>query len=256
MTRAPRRCRFTGPRLLSTARAANGFPSRFRVDCEWEGNEGLNPRLFVDGRVGIYAFKPAFRRSLQPIARALSGTHPDTVSYVAVAFALVAGVLLAFAPRWPWMYLLAPVFFFARLACNALDGMLAQSQAVASPRGEVVNELSDRVSDSLILAGLALGGVVHPLLVGGALAITLLVSTIGILAKAAGGARNYAGPMGKADRMAVLGVGSVGAFFAPWMSVPPAAALNGTLAVIALLGLATVVNRTRIVWHELGGRTP
>lgn len=200
--------------------------------------------------MGIYGLKPAFRRSLRPLARALGGTHPDAVSYAAVAFALLAGAALAFAPQHAWLYLLAPLLLFARIACNALDGMLAQDQGVASARGEIVNEFSDRVSDTLILGGLALGGVVHPLLAGGALATTLLVSYMGILPKAIGGRRNYAGPMGKADRMLLVGVASVVAWFAPRVGFGPALVLDSAALVLVVFGVLTLVNRTRLAWKE------
>lgn len=165
--------------------------------------------------MAIYALKPAFRRVLRPVHRAMERLHPDAISGLAVLCAAAAAVSLWQAPDHAWLYLLAPVLFFLRIAFNALDGMVAQSRGLASPRGEMVNEFSDRINDTLIFGGLWVSGVAPDLLVGGALVVTLLVSYLGILSRAAGGERRFDGPAGKADRMAIVGVACVVAFFGP-----------------------------------------
>lgn len=197
--------------------------------------------------MGIYGFKPAFRRALRPVAARLGRVHPDAVSAAAIAISLAAGVLLWLAPQRPWLLLVVAPLLVARLAANALDGMLAQAQGVASPRGELVNELSDRVSDALILGGLALSGAVPTLLAGAALAVTLLVSYVGILEKAAGGIRNYAGPLGKADRMALLALACVAA-----VALPRQPVLEWTAWLFVALGLVTLLHRVRLAWGRLG----
>ncbi len=204
--------------------------------------------------MGIYALKPAFRRTLQPIARGLGGTPPDLVSLAAVLVAAVAGACLWLAPSYPLLYLAAPLLFFVRIAANALDGMLAQAQGTQGPRGELVNELSDRLSDAFILVGLALGGAVNPHLAWGALALTLIVAYAGLIPRAAGGTRSYAGPMGKADRMALLGLGAILAYAGPRLAGPvtEAGALDGATAVLILGSLVTLANRVRFAWRELG----
>jgi len=196
--------------------------------------------------VGIYGLKPAFRRSLAPLLRAFPRLSPNAVSLAAVGVAALAAVALLLAPQRHWLWLLVPLLVFVRLALNALDGMLAQAQGSSSRRGELVNELSDRVSDTLILGALALSGAV-PLVAGAAaLVATLLVSYAGILEKAAGGVRNYAGPMGKADRMALLALGCVLAF------AGIAQALLWTCWLMAALALVTLANRVRLAWGRLG----
>lgn len=195
--------------------------------------------------MGIYGLKPAFRRSLAPLLRALAGVSPNAVSAAAVVVAAGCAAALWYAPRIAWLWLLVPLLVFVRLALNALDGMLAQAQGSASKRGELVNELSDRVSDTLILGALALSGAV-PLVAGAAALVgTLLVSYVGILEKAAGGIRNYAGPMGKADRMALLAVVAVLAF----AGLDQAPTWGCWL--LAALALVTLANRVRLAWRRL-----
>jgi CDP-diacylglycerol--glycerol-3-phosphate 3-phosphatidyltransferase len=52
-------------------------------------------------------------------------------------------------PEYSWLSGLAPLFIFLRLIMNALDGLLARRLNTASPAGEVFNELSDVIGDSL-----------------------------------------------------------------------------------------------------------
>lgn len=98
----------------------------------------------------IYGAKPAFRRSLDPIARRLGRVHPDAISAAAVGFAALAAGLLAYAPGKPFLYLGVPPLLGLRIACNALDGLVAQQAGRATKRGAITNEVSDRVSDLVI----------------------------------------------------------------------------------------------------------
>jgi phosphatidylglycerophosphate synthase len=119
--------------------------------------------------------------------------------------ALLLGLLLH-QPAWLWG---VPFFAFARLAFNALDGMVAVRAGVARPWGKVLNELADRLADLALLAPLLLVSGLNTILVTVALCMTLLVSYMGVLAEAAGAARQYGGVMGKADRMAWLALATV-----------------------------------------------
>jgi CDP-diacylglycerol--glycerol-3-phosphate 3-phosphatidyltransferase len=205
--------------------------------------------------VGVYGLKPRFRAALRPVLAFACRFSPNAVSGAAVAFALLAGLGLALSPRWPWLLLAVPVLLFLRIAANALDGMVAQERGLASPRGEMVNEFSDRVNDTLILAGLAAGRLADVRLVAAALAGTLLVSYLGILPKAAGGSRRYDGPLGKADRMLLLGLACVAA----WAVVrspgraSPQGAFGAALWLWVALVPVTLAVRWRRAWRELGG---
>jgi hypothetical protein len=70
---------------------------------------------------------------------------------------------------------------------------------------------------------------VRPALALGALAAAELASFVGVSARAAGGRRRYEGPMGKPDRMLVLGAAALAAA----ASRRPARVLNAGLALIA-----------------------
>lgn len=202
----------------------------------------------------VYGLKPAFRRVLGPVMGAVNRFHPNTVSLFAVLFAAAAGCALAFAEQRPWLLLVTTPLLFLRIACNALDGMVAQARGMASARGELVNEASDRVNDALIFGGLALSGLVPAALALGILALAMAVSYLGILSKAAGGPRLYTGPFGKADRMLILGLGCILAYALPqaW-AVAPETVLAWTLWASLALGLATLILRGAKAWVALGG---
>jgi phosphatidylglycerophosphate synthase len=164
-------------------------------------------------------YQPASRR---PIAEPLRhtarfatgrcvkwGVHPDVISYLSVVAAAGAGVGFAFSGRWRWLLVVAPLFCVLRLWCNMLDGMVALAGGKASLRGEIVNELPDRVSDVLIFAGVAHSGWVNPFLGYWAAILALLTAYVGTLAQAVTGRRRFEGVMSKQYRMLALVVGSV-----------------------------------------------
>ncbi len=166
---------------------------------------------------GIYGIKPRFQRALGGVERLLVArrVHPDYLTLAAVALSIVGGVSL-YASHWAsWLLLLIPLIALGRTALNALDGLVARDTGLARPWGEVLNETCDRVSDVALFAGAALAVGSNGALGACVIAMMLLSSYVGILSKAAGARRQYGGIMGKADRMAYLGVAAVIAFFMP-----------------------------------------
>ena len=162
---------------------------------------------------GLYDIKPAFQQRLAGLADALTafGVHPDLLTLAGLACAGAGGAALAgglalHQPAWLWCM---PLFATARLTFNALDGMVAVRAGLARPWGKVLNEFADRLADLAFLAPLLLVPGLNPLLVTATLCMTLLVSYLGVLAEAAGAARQYGGVMGKADRMACLALAAV-----------------------------------------------
>src|SRR6266566_1431628 len=155
--------------------------------------------------VGLYEIKPAFQNRLAGLADFLTarGVHPDVLTFAGLGCAVAGGAVLGAGmalhqPAWLWC---VPLLVFARLAFNALDGMVAVRAGVARPWGKVLNEFCDRLADLAFLAPLLLVIGQNTLLVVAALCVMLLVSYLGVLAEAAGAARQYGGVMGKADRM-------------------------------------------------------
>ena len=72
-----------------------------------------------------------------------------------------------------------------------LDGMVALASGAASPRGEILNDLPDRVSDVLIFAGVAHSGLCNPFVAYWAAIFALLTAYVGTLGQAVAGRREF-----------------------------------------------------------------
>lgn len=189
---------------------------------------------------GLYAIKPWFVRRLRGVEDVLVSLRvsADALTWGAVVTAAFAAGAVAAGAHSPLLWLAVAPLALARIALNALDGSVARRTGTARPSGALLNESCDRIADALFLAPLAL--IVHPALAFGALAATVLASFAGVLSQALTGVRDYGGPMGKADRMLVIGIASL---IAP--AVPRAWTFAATtIALGALVTAAARVART------------
>ena len=139
-----------------------------------------------------------------------------------------------------------------RLLANMLDGMVAIASGTASALGELYNEIPDRVSDTLILAGAgyALGG--DPALGWAAALVAMFVTYIRALGKGMGVPGLFQGPMSKSHRMFTLTVTCVYLGAAPGGWQPmwrpagralPVGIVSAALALIIVGGLVTAGRR-------------
>lgn len=159
--------------------------------------------------MGIYGIKPWFQKQLQPVVKALWHVHPDVLTWSALGVSMVSAGFLYSANEQPLMALVAAPLLLLRLALNALDGMVAKQTGKARAAGEVINELSDRLSDVAIFLPFAFWPDIKVHLVLLAIIAMLIVSYVGVLGKAVGAEREYGGMLGKADRMILLMVACV-----------------------------------------------
>jgi phosphatidylglycerophosphate synthase len=151
-----------------------------------------------------------FRRTAAPAVRACVrwGIHPDVVSYSSIAAAAFAAVCFWQAGAWSWLLIPAAGFCYLRLWLNMLDGMVALASGKASPRGELVNELPDRVSDVAIFVGVAHSGLCHAASGYWAALLALFTAYVGTLGQAVAGKREFGGVMSKPWRMVALHLGA------------------------------------------------
>lgn len=134
--------------------------------------------------------------------------HPDAISYFSIVAAAAAGVCFWRATAHPWLLILGPAFCYLRLWCNMLDGMVALASGKASWRGEILNDLPDRVSDVLIFAGVAHSGLNSPFAGYWAAIFAVLTAYVGLFGQAVGVQREFSGIMSKPWRMVALNVGA------------------------------------------------
>lgn len=191
----------------------------------------------------LYDLKPAFQAWLRPrcamLARA--GVTANQVTLGAALLSLAAGILVAVAPAAGWPLLLYPPVLFARMALNAIDGMLAREHGQATPLGALFNELGDIVSDAALYLPLALVPGVPAGLVVLCVVLAGLTETAGILAKTIGSERRYDGPLGKSDRAFVFG----GIALLLGLGLAPGLWLESLLWLVVVLSGVTVARRVR-----------
>jgi phosphatidylglycerophosphate synthase len=163
-------------------------------------------------------YTPQWRRPIAALFRATAHRavrfcvdrhiHADTISYSSIVASGIAAVCFWRAADSPWLLIIAPLFCYARLWLNMLDGMVALAARQASPRGEILNDLPDRVSDVLIFVGVAHSGLASPFSGYWAAIFALLTAYVGTLGQAVGVQREFSGPMSKPWRMVMLHAGA------------------------------------------------
>jgi CDP-diacylglycerol---glycerol-3-phosphate 3-phosphatidyltransferase len=191
----------------------------------------------------VYDLKPGFQKLLLPLTAAFHRlgitANGVTISALLASLAYGAWMLLATNSRLP--FLLLPLFMFARMALNAIDGMLARQYQQQSKLGAMLNETGDVVSDAAIYAPFAVLPAVQPGILLGVVFLSLLTEFVGVLGQVIGGGRRYDGPLGKSDRAVVFG--GLGLFIGIGAPIYPY--LNGALLCMAFLLAWTVWNRAR-----------
>jgi phosphatidylglycerophosphate synthase len=132
----------------------------------------------------------------------------DAISYFSVLAAALAALLFWKSGAHPILLLFAPGFCYIRLWCNMLDGMVALAAGKASWRGEILNDLPDRISDVLIFAGVAHSGWMNPIVGYWAAIFALMTAYVGMFGQAVGVQREFSGIMSKPWRMVILHAGA------------------------------------------------
>ena len=190
-----------------------------------------------------------FRRTAQGATRACLrvGISADAISYFSIVIAAGAALCFWQAGRHPSLLVVAPLLCGMRLWCNMLDGMVALAAGSASPRGEMLNDLPDRISDVIIFVGAAHSGWMHPLLGYWAAIFSLGTAYVGLLGQAVAGRREFGGIMSKPWRMVALALGAWLSFF--FRRIP-----GLDLACLVVIGgcVQTIVHRLRRILRSLG----
>ena len=184
--------------------------------------------------------RPVADRALRPfVAGALRlGLTPDALSVLAFVLAVLAAV--AFALASPVWYVVGAVLVFANGWLDLLDGAVARESGGDSEAGDLLDHVLDRYADVVVLAGLA-AGVGSWLLGFAAVTGVLLTSYMGTQIQAVGLGRQYGGLLGRADRLALVGV--VGVLAAVVPSVGGVSLVGWLLGFFAVVGHLTAIQR-------------
>jgi phosphatidylglycerophosphate synthase len=171
-----------------------------------------------DNNRAVLEYKPVSRRPIADAFRASANgavrvclrlnIHPDTISYLSMVASGVAAVCFWRAGKEPELLIIAPAFCYLRLWFNMLDGMVAMASGKASWRGEILNDLPDRISDIVVFVGVAHSGLCSPLAGYWAALMAVLTAYVGMFGQAVGVQREFSGVMSKPWRMVTLHIGA------------------------------------------------
>ena len=157
------------------------------------------------------------------------GLTPDRVSLLAFTLAAGAAGTYYLAGDDVIWYLVGAFLVLANGWLDLLDGALARRLETASEGGDLLDHVLDRYADVLIIAGLAAGIGRYAL---GLAAVTgvLMTSYLGTQSQAVGLDRVYGGLLGRADRLALVGLVT---------AIAPA--VSGSIVGLTLVGWLLVV---------------
>lgn len=209
---------------------------------------------------------------LLPLAERFRGSDPNTLTWISLVFALLAGVCFYFAEsvhydssiladgRVYFLFVAALFLLFFNGVFDALDGKVARITGRSTTRGDYLDHVVDRFADMFILGGIALSPYCDARLGMFALVTVLLVSYMGTQAQAMGCGRDYGGMLGRADRIMILFFAPFAQFISYWFIDDPHARLpyihmnilELVLLAFAVLGIVTIVQRFGKAWQELG----
>lgn len=190
----------------------------------------------------IYDLKPKFQDLLRPIVVSLaqSGVTPNQVTIFTCALSVLIGAGVYFSAT-PSYFLIFPIFFFVRMALNAIDGMLAKEHKMQSKLGAILNESTDVLSDGVLYYAFSSLPFFNQPLLHFVILLSALSEIIGLAALLNGKPRCYAGPSGKSDRAAIFGVMAI----MVGCGVENEGLFSTILTIVTFMLIATLYNRTK-----------
>lgn len=194
--------------------------------------------------------RPVANRALRPFVSASKqvGLTPDAISVIAFLLAGGAGWAFYLGEATPMWYLVGALLVFLNGWLDLLDGALARELGTESNAGDLLDHVLDRYADIVLIVGLAAGLGQYAI---GLVAVTgvLMTSYLGTQAQAVGLDRVYGGLVGRADRLALIGlVGGITPFVGSVGGYSPVTLLLGFLAII---GHFTALQRFYYSWRAL-----
>jgi archaetidylinositol phosphate synthase len=194
------------------------------------------------------SLRPLANRLLRPWVRGAMrvGATPNVISIL--AFVAAIGAAAAFYLATPAAYAVGAFLVFLNGWLDLLDGAVARELGTDSPSGDLLDHVLDRYADVLVVAGLAAGIGRFDL---GLAAVTgvLLTSYLGTQAEAVGLDRVYGGLLGRADRLALVGVTAAVSVVFP--VVAGFSLVAWLLGLFAVVGHVTAIQRFVSAWRLL-----
>jgi len=187
---------------------------------------------------------------LNPVAKRMP-VGPMGISFLSLLTAIGAGYsfYMADLENTNWL-LIGALMVFLTAVLDALDGMVARIREMSSRRGDLIDHTLDRVADIIIVGGIALGPLVEITVGFAAIIGILMLSYMGTQAQAVGAGREYAGLLGRADRLVVLVMVPIIQYFSEgYLDWNYMTLMCYTFAIVCTLSAFYRFNK---IWTELG----
>ncbi|MCD6476739.1 MAG: CDP-alcohol phosphatidyltransferase family protein [Candidatus Aenigmarchaeota archaeon] len=172
-------------------------------------------------------------------SRFLFKINPNYITFLAFLMACFAGYFFYISS-----FILASLFVLLNGFFDILDGEIARKYNINSKLGDFLDHTLDRLADIAILLGITLSSAVPDIIGFSLIIVTLLVSYLGTQAHALTKKRFYGGIIGRADRIIIIFVASVG------MMLFEKSLYYGVLLLI-LLSFVTFLQRFYIIYKQL-----
>ena len=140
------------------------------------------------------------------------GATPNAISVAGLLCGIAAGIMFAgtmHATHAWWWWIGGALCVQLRLLANLYDGMVAVLRNVASPVGELFNEVPDPVSDAATMIGFGYAVGSNRLLGLVAALSAVFLAYLRAQGKVAGAHQEFCGPMAKQQRMAAVAIAAL-----------------------------------------------
>lgn len=178
------------------------------------------------------------------------GLTPNFLTAVSLGCALAAGIAF-----WKAEMIWGVIFMFLTAFTDMLDGSTARAGNMGTVFGAILDHVSDRYGEFLILAGIVMSGTVHPGWGLTALFGMLIASYTRATAESMGKLENCAvGIMGRMEKFILIMAGSVVEHFLPVGTWPRGGWLEFALIIVALASFITAIQRLIYTKKMLGNK--
>lgn len=184
--------------------------------------------------------------TVEAIAAHRIGLTPNRISGIGIILAFLSAFTYAEWQGKSVYLILATILLLFSGFCDALDGIVARLFQEATPFGGFLDSLLDRYADAAVYMGIILGGLCEASWGFVALVGSLLVSYSRARAEATGIRMESVGLAERAERMIILVIASIVAFF--WN---PFESMNAGIVLLALLSNLTVLQRSLYAYSKL-----
>ena len=175
------------------------------------------------------------------------GFTPNSISIIGFILAFVSAISYALtSTHTPWLLLIATFFLIASGFCDTMDGIVARTYKQTTVFGGFFDSVLDRYADVAVYSGIIIAGLCNPIWGLAALSGSVLVSYTRARAEAVGIKMESVGFAERAERMLILAVVSIIAFFLPNTGI-----LNYGIILLAVLSNLTVIQRALHVYRKL-----